>query len=204
MLSSWSTTIGLPTALLVTGDTAIRGNEHGMRAFADTVEPLVRAMKDEGRIACIVPGNHDVTWNLPDDLKRLSDEFVSFRHCLIDRLGVGSCLFPRAGRDGALEFEPPDHGPLLVDVPRKLVVLAINSAIRCGERNTTMLNRLQEQIETLAAPIGPAARDTILKWAEEKAVSDVAHVTEVQRRALRERMEQKRREIERSGTNVSA
>jgi len=195
VMREWEQVVGLPTAMLISGDLTVRGDEGGLRECTTAIQPLVKSMSQEQRIVCIVPGNHDVTWGAPDDRDGLQQKFQVFRS-VIAPMSVGTCLFPRKSQRGDLEFDPigPNRGPVLVDRERRLVVLAINSAIRCGERNTRLSARLVKELTAIAGGLGPDRLADFTHWAERQAVSDVAHVTEAQRNKLIEALRLAREE----------
>lgn len=185
VMQEWEQVVGLPTAMLISGDLTVRGEEAGLRECTKAIQPLVERMSQEQRIVCVVPGNHDVAWGAPDDRDGLQQKFQKFQS-VIAPMPVGTCLFPRKSERGDLEFDAlgPNRGPVVVDRERRLVVLAINSAIRCGERNTRLSARLTKELTAIASGLSPERMASLTDWAGRLAVSDIAHVTEAQRNKL--------------------
>jgi 3',5'-cyclic AMP phosphodiesterase CpdA len=132
--------------IAICGDITTHGNPHGFDRFFGEAVAALQLLVPRRDAVCIVPGNHDVVWGLkPTDTNSFDSKFANFREKLVDKTGVTSCMYPdgqlcdKPGETLHLQFPP--NGPLYDDHDRKLLVVCINSSIRCGELNGVMLAR---------------------------------------------------------------
>lgn len=160
-------------AAIVSGDVTTKGDPLGFALFADQIVPeLERALKPGlGRNAvCVVPGNHDVTWRLdPSTPEYFLRKFLGFRQ-MVDAARVTSSFIPNGGASGEPAY-PDGQVATYVNQARRLVVLCVNSSLRCGEVD-------------LDDPADASAR-----------ARDVSHVTPKQREKLRGELARARAQI---------
>lgn len=177
---------GMPHALVITGDITIAGNEEALSTGAEAFRPFAQSMVGDKRIVAIVPGNHDVKWGLRASAPGLfDDKFRDFRQRVVEYVhGVRTCALPIGGTEGDLKFLKGKPSPVVVDHDNQLVVICINSAIRCGELNEVLLS----EAEALVTKSRASNADDLLKWMRKRCVFDIAHVTEPQRDLLRQEL----------------
>jgi 3',5'-cyclic AMP phosphodiesterase CpdA len=197
--------------IAVTGDLTIRAKPDGYKILREqALDPLRRLLKSRQESLCIVPGNHDVTWDLdPNQAHYFDQKFRKFRN-FTDEAGATTCLFPKDRSDPnqqAIEFEERENSPLYIDHDKKIFVLCLNSAMRCGERNVTRRKELLDLIDPIANTLAEvlnapgaeqlpikirgdvkSATETFLKdlhqRVEAQTVFDIAHVTSDQIQVL--------------------
>lgn len=170
----------LPDALVVTGDLTIRGDPDAMNRCAAALFDLTNALRAVEVPVAVVPGNHDVDWRLtgtePNYFNKKFDVFVN----AIKTLKAQTCLIPVGGlQDHDLTFDP-NFKPIVVDSRRKLVIICLNSAIRCGETNTKLMGEAQALLES----VDKSSRERLLPWMQQRCVNDIAHITPEQRTRL--------------------
>jgi 3',5'-cyclic AMP phosphodiesterase CpdA len=145
-------------AIIVSGDITTRGAEDGFEFFSEKIFPHLSKLVDSPSAICIVPGNHDVVWNLSRSDKDLFDKkFEKFGN-MVRQVGATTCLIPTGTvsetADSALEFlelDRNDSSPVYIDEEKKLLILCINSAIRCGEVNEKRRSEMEVPLnETLS------------------------------------------------------
>jgi 3',5'-cyclic AMP phosphodiesterase CpdA len=214
---------GLPAGkalsfIAIGGDVTSHGKAAGFTRFADEALPSLQRMVARREAICAVPGNHDVVWGLdPIGSGYFNEKFKSFVK-LVDETGMSSCLIPKgqlrldaSDQHHDLGFDPPRNGPLYVDQEDRVLVLNVNSAIRCGELNRKMcldLLKHAKQLAAISARTDPAGagdceidKNIALKlsqfhkelWSD--LLRDVAHVTQLQLRRLREKLTTKRSQL---------
>ena len=187
------------------GDITTRGESHGFKQFSrDTFPKLSRLVSTPDAI-CIVPGNHDVVWGInpysADYFTRKFAPFVSVLH-----KGVSSCLFPKGqlnfgqvDQDDQLYFDPPDRGPIYCSDEKRVIVLNINSSIRCGELNyklaSDLLPHLASTNDKAAKNPATISREDFDPKIRPYLVRDVAHVTQSQISSLGESLEKEKTRI---------
>lgn len=138
-------------AIAVSGDFTTQGSVEGFDFFRHKTYPFLRALVAEDGAICLVPGNHDVTWNIPGDTADYFDrKFKAFRLC-VEKTRATSCLIP-TGRiptddQGSLRFLEQVPGPLYVNHEKRVLVACLNSALRCGEINLKFRDGLRKPIE---------------------------------------------------------
>jgi 3',5'-cyclic AMP phosphodiesterase CpdA len=158
-------------AVAITGDVTTHGNGSGFEHFKVTRD-LISPLTSGSRAICMVPGNHDVTWNLdasePDYFDR---KFQCYRNCVAEAKATTSFIptgtIP-VGAYGDLAFTKAVPGPLFFDEKRRLAVLCINSAMRCGEINSTIREALRGPLRRVSSEI-TAAREAIANNADDNA-----------------------------------
>jgi 3',5'-cyclic AMP phosphodiesterase CpdA len=197
--------------IAVPGDITTHGKPEGFQKFRDRTLPILKkklAPGAPGRI-CLVPGNHDVTWALePSDPRYFETKFAGYSG-VVDGGGVTSVLLPLgaapATEEETLEFAKPALGPLLIDDDRRLIVLCINSSMRCGEIDAGLRDDLRRRIDKGGNELKELEADLkqrnqsddhvdranlqIDHWKEELlkyVLFDVPHVTQAQLSKLRE------------------
>jgi 3',5'-cyclic AMP phosphodiesterase CpdA len=194
-------------AVAVTGDITTRGAEDGFQIFAAKTAPYLKKLVTNPTSICIVPGNHDVAWNLRKSDENLFDKKFERFNNMVQQVGSTTCLLPTGTVndtvESGLDFHEvgkDDSTPVYIDEKKKLLILCINSAIRCGEVNEyrrsqieTPLNDSLKEVEGIKERLrftNPDAKEKLelleirLKHLKERAaiqtVFDVAHVTESQ------------------------
>lgn len=203
-------------AIVVTGDITTAGAEDGFTFFSEKIVPYLMQLVDSPAAICIVPGNHDVVWNLSrSDAKLFDKKFEKFGE-MVRKVGATSCLLPTGTVDNStqsdlefLELDRDDTTPIYIDPAKKLLVLCINSAIRCGEVNEKRrsqieapLNKMLRNVEEVQDSVRYANPDAKTKLEHMKVdlndlkemaafqtVFDVAHVTEPQLLRLSSKLE---------------
>ncbi len=193
--------------IAIGGDLTTQGKSEGFDRFREECFPKLLALCPDPNAICIVPGNHDVTWALDPQQKGYFDEkFKLFRN-LVKQTGMRSCLFPtgqlsKGDQSQKLKFQF-DKWPVHVDDQRLVLVLNINSAIRCGELNRKMLVDLREHVAKNANP-SAAATDSnppiaIQKPREDSVrkylIRDVSHVTQAQVTWLKDNLRSQKEKI---------
>jgi predicted phosphodiesterase len=145
-------------AVAVCGDITTHGHPEGFMQFKKETYGSLRRLVAESQAICMVPGNHDVIWDiLADKVDYFDRKFKAFRLC-VESTKATSCLIPTGrmmgGADNAkLDFLTHGHGayhirgPLCVNHDKRLVIACINSSLRCGEVNQKMRRRLREPVE---------------------------------------------------------
>ena len=194
-------------AVAVTGDITTRGAEDGFQIFAAKTAPYLKSLVERPTSICIVPGNHDVVWNLRKSDENLFNKKFERFDAMVQQVGATTCLLPTGTIndtvESGLDFREvgkDDSTPVYIDEEKKLLILCINSAIRCGEVNEyrrsqmeTPINDSLKEVEDIKERLhytNPEAKEKLehlevrLKHLKERAavltVFDVAHVTEAQ------------------------
>jgi predicted phosphodiesterase len=169
----------------VTGDLTTAGQAEGLERFDKETWPLLLKRVPNAKQICIVPGNHDVAWRLdPGAPDYLETKFAPFLRSL-KQAKASSCLIPKGnvlGRQLATHPESPD--PIYVDHRKRLIVICINSAIRCGEVNSGVRKELTDPLNrALGSANGSVSTnvvkelESIQKLVEEYTLFDIAHAT---------------------------
>jgi 3',5'-cyclic AMP phosphodiesterase CpdA len=153
-------------AIIVSGDTTTAGNEKGFESFLKHASPLITNLVQEPAAICVVAGNHDVKWNLdPQQDDYFDQKFASYAS-FVKNLGATSCLIPTGRPTGSaydeLRFSSEFPGPLYVNHDRRLMILCINSSIRCGEVNTKLRSSLSSRIKTAYDALGSITNEKSL------------------------------------------
>lgn len=136
-------------AVAVTGDITTHGRTGGFDSFKETRVHLSQLAPSPAAV-CMVPGNHDVGWNLDAKNPGYFDaKFQGYRNCVVDA-GATSSFIPTGtitdNPHGDLTFARDIPGPLFFNHDRRLAVLCINSSIRCGEVNETIRQALRSRL----------------------------------------------------------
>ena len=187
----------------VGGDITTQGQPAGYDEFAAGALPRLQELVRRPAAICVVPGNHDVTWNLdvtkPDYFSQKFSAYSSF----VEKSGGTSALIPTSGVPtsalGSIQFSKAGPGPVFIDDEERFLVLCINSSMRCGERNRYLYDKLYvpaEQMRSRAGEINsrlppddPNGSDldflnrqlaALCKRLETEAIRDIPHVTQVQ------------------------
>jgi 3',5'-cyclic AMP phosphodiesterase CpdA len=117
-------------AAIISGDISNGGNVEGFDRFDRDTAPLLLNLVATPAAVCIVPGNHDVGWSLdptaPDYFTRKFARYLA----TVTQLQATSSLLPEDNTLSKFGGQP-----LYVDHDKRLLVVCINSAIRCGEIN---------------------------------------------------------------------
>jgi len=174
--------------VIFSGDVTTAGEQDGFDQFSREVVPNLRGSSEKHFF--IVPGNHDVVWSLdPKMSDYLSKKFSSFRD-ISHETDMTAALLPTGGlMGGRLEFEP--RSPVWINKEEDLLVLCINSAIRCGEVNDKLRDELHSRLDSVHAQL-KSSKDFASAGSIEQALHeidkftlrDVAHVTRAQLAAL--------------------
>ena len=197
-------------AIAVCGDITTHGQPDGFALFKKETYGSLRRLVAESRAICMVPGNHDVIWDiLPDKVDYFDRKFRAFRLC-VESTEATSCLIPTgrmmgAADDAKLDFLTHGHGayhiwgPLYVNHDKRLVIACINSSLRCGEVNQKMRRRLRGPVEEACqklARLKPALKgkkrceklleaatltlDDLLPMLDRHSVFDIPQITQAQ------------------------
>jgi 3',5'-cyclic AMP phosphodiesterase CpdA len=214
--------------IAIGGDITTHGNTNGFSRFLKEALPSLQRSVGENKAMCIVPGNHDVTWGLdPTGRNYFHEKFKAFVD-MVDQAGASSCLIPKGelhlhsagGHHGSatgkerqreLEFDWPLHGPIYKGPNNKVLVLNVNSAIRCGELNRKMYADIQKFAQdgylegTDAKPLtgtpAPPKHDVVYKLEHidkglrKYVLRDVAQITNAQRALLRNILKKERDDL---------
>jgi 3',5'-cyclic AMP phosphodiesterase CpdA len=196
--------------IAVPGDLTTHGKSEGFERFvkntADRLVALLASGKPQG--LCLVPGNHDVRWELESSDKDYFDKkFADYRDA-VNKIHATSCLVPTGPvPDSPDAFVPlqtvSSDPPLLIDDDRNIIALCINSSMRCGEINVDLRNKLRTRVDAAENNVdavyksmqkGAPGRaglygglEELGAWKEElnhRLVFDVPHVTSAQIQAL--------------------
>lgn len=193
-------------AVAVTGDITTQGAADGFNIFASQTMPRLSQLVASPKAVCVVPGNHDVVWNLRKSDPQLFDKkFSSFRRMVVQS-GCTTSLLPTGtvggGPDSTINFREAEAGdatPVYIDPEKKLLVLCINSSIRCGEVNEYRRTQMEEplhasfqklkKLRKRVASIEGAAKELdhisldlkdLKTRVEKQTIFDVPHLTEAQ------------------------
>ena len=197
--------------IAIGGDVTTHGRVSGFDRFVKDALPRLNDFVAKPEAICIVPGNHDVVWGMnPTRPGYFIEKFKPFAVMVRDN-HLSSCLFPRGelgkskfDQEEGLSFNRPASGPLYIDHERRVIVLNVNSAIRCGELNLKMATDMRKHLggpsgSTLDSIAAGAAPPVELKDFDESIrrylIRDVAHVTQAQLRDLGEKLTKEKREI---------
>lgn len=200
-------------AIAVSGDITTHGQAEGFNLFQKQTYGLLRRLVAEQQAICMVPGNHDVIWDIPPDKVDYFDrKFKAFRLC-VETTEATSCLIPTgripATDEANLEFLIPGHrsshiwGPLYINRRQRLIVACLNSSLRCGEVNQKLRHKLRKPIETACEKLASAkasmkgarrseklvdeARlilNDLLPEIDRQSVFDIPHITQAQMNLL--------------------
>lgn len=184
----------------LTGDITTRGKPGGFTTFQDQTVVLLKRLLRNPKAFCVVPGNHDVKWGLDPARSDYFDvKFEGYRG-LMRKIGGTGALVPR----GPLGPDPVPISfvagrPLYVDTAKRLVVLCVNSSIRCGEVNAALRETISSPIKEALTEVRAAEKsftedprsrsawkhlkvdlEECLRVVKEETLFDVAHVTRPQ------------------------
>ncbi len=182
----------------VCGDVTSHGDPLGFDRFRTKGLPHLLKLVHTPAAVCVVPGNHDVKWNLdPRTRGAFERKFRDFEN-LIRGQDVTSCLLPSGqltkNVNDHLLFRRPHRGPVYVDRERKVIGVCLNSAIRCGERNVRMADGVDAPLKKLVKGIAPASDavsttlHAVRKTLQRHVIRDVAHVTKAQQTIIRDEL----------------
>ena len=189
-----------PDALLVTGDLTVRGNVAALKKAGALLNGVAAEMIRDGKIVAVVPGNHDVQWGLDASNESLAAKFAHFRD-VVEHIGAYGPLLPVRNPDSSkVKFELGAK-PVAVDENNKIVVICINSAIRCGELNQALFNEGGQLLDELGEADVEDAIKRLKEWIRVMCIRDIAHVTEDQLAMLESELE--RAKIEVNGNTAS-
>lgn len=181
--------------VVVGGDVTTHGQEPGFKRFAkEALHPLQSLVRSQQAL-CLVPGNHDVRWGLDPTEKGSSKKKFGPFVKLVQDSGATSCLFPdkdlTGDMDDKLSLSSRGPGPIYLDRDRKLLVLCINSSIRCGELDRPLQDRIAAAVTNLLSPSRPGRKrkpngksSKLRESIARHVIRDVAHVTAAQIGAL--------------------
>jgi 3',5'-cyclic AMP phosphodiesterase CpdA len=142
-------------ALAVTGDFTTHGQDSGFDAFEKNTFPLLIPLVALPAAICMVPGNHDVVWDLEITKPDYFDvKFKRYSGCA-RTTGATTSYIPIGAIPSTpyseIAFDPDAGSPLFLS--EKVAVLCINSSIRCGEVNNTIRENLSSPVAKAAAEI---------------------------------------------------
>ncbi|MFZ0320956.1 MAG: metallophosphoesterase [Candidatus Sulfotelmatobacter sp.] len=190
--------------IAVCGDITTQGKEKGLDRFERETIPLLHKLAPKREAICVVPGNHDVEWNLnPNDENSFDQKFKLFEE-MVQSTNVTSCLYPvgEAGHS-ELQLQYPKNGPIFEDHQRKIFVACINSSMRCGEINSKMQTQIAVPLKIAIGTLHPEhqklACETLTTLEKDLKkdylVRDVAQVTQAQLKELRSIIDKKKKTI---------
>lgn len=201
--------------ICVTGDFTDRGDEAGFAKVERELIDRLRKLCREPRAICCVPGNHDVKWFLSaTDANFLSKKFLRYKQ-FVEQNNLTSSLIPKGDvSHHRVTFEEDFH-PVYLNAEKKLAILCINSAMRCGElneaRRQAILKPARDAVEALKALehcfVGAPSNDkdhvNIIQERLEKIVDavsplsifDIAQVTHDQIIALKRELDDARDQV---------
>jgi 3',5'-cyclic AMP phosphodiesterase CpdA len=205
-------------SVIVSGDTTTRGDAQGFQLFIERTAPLLAKVVAEPCSVCVVAGNHDVKWDLDPQLTDYFDQKFKGYFDFIKQLGATSCLIPTGtlsdSPDSELTYGGELPGPIYIDAEKRLIVLCINSSMRCGEVNTDLRASLSEPIKEASSRIesllnsstpGSDLRvalstvkiylDNLLPGVNQASLFDIPHVTHSQLDEIRSRLSNTRKEM---------
>jgi 3',5'-cyclic AMP phosphodiesterase CpdA len=195
--------------IAVGGDITTRGRQEGFQQFAtETIGRLSRLVSDSEAV-CIVPGNHDVIWGLnPTQTGHFTKKFERFNSirgghrfttCLMPK---GQLEISKTRKPKKLNFDQLTPGPIYWSKDKKVLVLNINSSIRCGELNLRMARDFDPFFRSPAEADKKAGTEAssfnIENFPNEirqYLIRDVAEVTPAQIDWLRNELKQVRKDI---------
>jgi len=157
-------------AIAVSGDITTAGNVSGVEAFKAEAATRLRKLTRNDKAICLVPGNHDVQWELDSNRADYFDEKFKAYGSLVRALKATSSLVPTGSvpekTNGKLSYADDIGEPLYIDQENQLLLLCLNSSMRCGEIDQHFINEIgspvQQVLERLDAII--ERRDkTVLK-----------------------------------------
>jgi 3',5'-cyclic AMP phosphodiesterase CpdA len=147
-------------AIAITGDFTTHGRESGFDSFEQQTLPLLSPLVVTPSAICMVPGNHDVVWNLDASKPDYFDaKFKRYRDC-VDTSKATSSYIPSgtipSNPYGEINFNG-SPSPLFVDPAGRIAVLCVNSAVRCGEVNNAIRTALRSPVAQALTEIGRTA-----------------------------------------------
>lgn len=197
------------------GDITTHGRQEGLDKFrADTLWRLEKLVSAPEAI-CIVPGNHDVVWNVnPTAPGYFSQKFEPFVN-MIGKSGMTSCFYPKGqleaeeaekeGRvhDKKLNFNLTGKSPIYANPDKRVLVMNINSSMRCGELNLRMAADLEKLspaassglVQKAAASLAAISREDFHADFWRYLTRDVAQVTQAQIAKLRTALKEEKKKI---------
>ena len=190
---------GLPfDAVTFGGDITTQGKPAGFERFRREMLPKLLDLAPTPSHLCVVPGNHDVEWMLDPAAEGSFDRKFRMFGDTLSGYEVTTCLMPTghmAGDGSGYRFMRPPRGPVFVDEKRKLIVVLLNSAVRCGELNARLHKDIGDAARAVADALAPEARaqataafNTLLESIKRHSIRDVAHVTQMQRSQIQEEL----------------
>lgn len=184
--------IPLPDAVLLTGDLTNRGDPGGLDQLSDDWGSFLRVAAND-RLVAVVPGNHDVRWRVDTSDPNLFDGKFEYFVKFVRSMSLRTCAIPTGSlATGEIQFRQSQGSPVVVDKDRGLVVVCINSAIRCGELNMDLVAEARKLVEASR----PASNsEALLRWIEGRCLHDIAQVTTGQRALLEEALTDARRDV---------
>jgi 3',5'-cyclic AMP phosphodiesterase CpdA len=208
--------------IAVPGDVTTHGKAEGFDKFRNETAPILKTKLKSGdsKAMCLTPGNHDVTWALePSESDYFDKKFADYSN-LVQQVGATSSLTPKgsipSAPEGALNLVSPPSGPLFIDDASRIVVLCINSSIRCGEIDVSLRDKLQTRVDTALNYLQDLdkkleksdiskgkvllTKQELENWKDEllkRVLFDVPHVTQAQLLALRREIVDARRQPQR-------
>jgi predicted phosphodiesterase len=172
-------------AISLGGDITTHGKTEGFQLFEKNTLPLLRELVPSAAI-CAVAGNHDVVWNLdPNETSYFDVKFKDFSE-LVQRNSLTSCLIPTgtvpSSPNDPIQFSSSSGVPVYVDPGQRLLMLCVNSSIRCGEVNVAMRSSLRDPILKVSAthPSAKTQLDSLLLEIDRRSLFDIPHVTNLQ------------------------
>lgn len=194
-----------PDIIAITGDVTITHSEEGFRIFEDfTSKNLLQLLcscneercnaKTCKEKLCIVPGNHDVQWGIRyNDFQEYNqNKFREFRK-VIQSLSASTCLFPEFSKDKK-DLNFIGEKPYYLNEEKKILVLNLNSSIRCGEINEKKRKKIFDLIQD-------GSDKNLKEIVNQMTTYDIAHVSKRQRRILSKFLKIERSRIDKEWNN---
>ncbi|HTU64341.1 MAG TPA: metallophosphoesterase [Steroidobacteraceae bacterium] len=193
-------------AIAISGDITTRGETRGLHDFRAEALPVLQKLVGTKAAICLVPGNHDVAWDLdPKSTGYFEQKFRGFAE-LSKEACATTCLFPVESVAQSSMRKLTFHGsdPIFVDPTKRLLVMCINSAVRCGERDPEIhpafeeLKRLREVYRSNPGTQLPtdwcSSFDSVVETAGRRRLLDICQITLSQLDSLRKVLDRTREE----------
>lgn len=182
-LGEFVRTHGKPSVVVLSGDLTYRSCGSGFTAFIALLADYADILPDDPSMVLVVPGNHDVVWELPAGDRGRYEGFLRATRgqgCATPLLdGVD---FAADDDDGTLLGDTGDLPHLVVD-GNDMLVIPINSSNYCGTMVDLRGGWTAAEWDAALEPLGPA-KDEALKQLDRLRRHDISRVSRPQVAAL--------------------
>ena len=182
-LGEYIAAVGPPAAVVVSGDLTWRHHESGFAAFAELLDENRNVFPDPANIV-VVPGNHDVDWNVEAGEPERYEQFCSVTRAkgcatpLLDGVDF-NVVGPAKLYDGVVNSSHVvNHSDFLI-VP-------INSSNWCGTMTAIPDGWSDDEWQRALAPLEDGVRVEALEELKRLRQQDMARVSQPQIDCLRE------------------